>query len=143
MVQMGQYPDAFYRVTAKAVIRKDDKVLVVWDKGGFWNLPGGGIDHGESVESALERELFEELGYSGKFTTAYRDTLTYYSNSLQYACMHLIFDVTLENYQDTVGEDAEKAVFIDPATLKNSDHIAHQFIYKYSVDETVDIPFAA
>lgn len=57
--------------------------------------------------------------------------------------MHLIFDVTLENYQDTVGEDAEKAVFIDPATLKNSDHIAHQFIYKYSVDETVDIPFAA
>lgn len=140
---MGQYPDAFYRVTAKAVIRKDDKVLVVWDKGGFWNLPGGGIDHGESVESALERELFEELGYSGKFTTAYRDTLTYYSNSLQYACMHLIFDVTLENYQDTIGEDAEKAVFIDPATLKNSDHIAHQFIYKYSVDETVDIPFAA
>lgn len=50
--------------------------------------------------------------------------------------MHSIFDVTLENYQDTVGEDAEKAAFIDPATLKNSDHIAPQFIYKYSVDET-------
>ncbi len=32
---MGLYPDAFYRVTAKAVIRKDDKVLAVWDKGGF------------------------------------------------------------------------------------------------------------
>ncbi len=57
--------------------------------------------------------------------------------------MHLIFDVKLENYQGTVGKDVEKAAFIDPTTLKGDSHIAHQFIYKYSVDETVYIPFVA
>lgn len=31
---------------------------------GFWELPGGGLDHGEAPQEALAREIFEETGLS-------------------------------------------------------------------------------
>lgn len=55
-------PQNFY-VGIKAVIVNNGKALVVSDprfKG--YDLPGGKIDEGESIEEALKRELREELG---------------------------------------------------------------------------------
>lgn len=54
-----QYTD---RPTVKAVIKKDNKVLIL-NKG---LLPGGGIDLGESDQDAITRELQEELGVTVK-----------------------------------------------------------------------------
>ena len=55
--------DCLYRVAAKAVIVKDSKLLMTKELDDeWWNLPGGGIDHGEAIEQALGRELSEELG---------------------------------------------------------------------------------
>lgn len=34
---------------------------------GFWFLPGGGVEQGESVEEATKREAVEELGLEVKF----------------------------------------------------------------------------
>ena len=54
------FPKAFYRVSVKALIRTNNKLLLVkeYDQ---WVLPGGGLDHGEDAQRGLERELSEEL----------------------------------------------------------------------------------
>jgi 8-oxo-dGTP diphosphatase len=53
------------RVRVAALIRDPKgKVLLIQQKkkqNGYWLLPGGGIEFGESAEAALKRELREEL----------------------------------------------------------------------------------
>lgn len=57
--------DQYTSVTA-AVIEKDGKILIArrnQDKhlGGYWELPGGKIEAGETPEACLKRELIEEF----------------------------------------------------------------------------------
>ena len=44
----------------------------------WWAVPGGGVDHGETIESTLYRELEEELGMPvGKATSDFQ--IAYYN----------------------------------------------------------------
>jgi 8-oxo-dGTP diphosphatase len=57
----------FVPVVAAALVRPDGHVLMqqrryAGDYGGLWEFPGGKIEPGESPESALIREIAEELG---------------------------------------------------------------------------------
>lgn len=54
-------------VVSAAVIEQDDAFLLTRRAetahlGGLWEFPGGKVEHGESVEDALVREIQEELG---------------------------------------------------------------------------------
>ncbi len=57
-----ELPEAVYRVSIKAVVVEDTRLLLVQESDGRWTLPGGGIDHGESIKDCLMRELTEEIG---------------------------------------------------------------------------------
>lgn len=54
------------RIGAYGVVIESDKILLVTQAYGFFkgkfDLPGGGIEFGESVEEALRREFAEEVG---------------------------------------------------------------------------------
>lgn len=68
--QSPDFPDAFYRVSVKGAVVRDGKIMLVDDyadtfavnKGGEWELPGGGLDFGEDMRQALVREVQEEMG---------------------------------------------------------------------------------
>ena len=54
-----------YRISVKAVIKDDDgKILLGRESDGSWELPGGGLEHGEAPIEALSREITEETGYT-------------------------------------------------------------------------------
>ena len=52
------------RLTARAVVKNDKgKHAVMYsDKFHLYSLPGGGVDEGEDIRDALEREIWEETG---------------------------------------------------------------------------------
>jgi len=59
------------RISVKALIFRNGKVLLVKHvspKSGFtwWAFPGGGVEEGETIFAAAERETFEETGLTVK-----------------------------------------------------------------------------
>lgn len=57
------FPSPFYRVTTRALIFNEHQQLLVFrNSQGIWEIPGGGLEHDETVETCLIREVREEIG---------------------------------------------------------------------------------
>jgi 8-oxo-dGTP diphosphatase len=65
--RLNDIDDCLYRVAIRVLIVQNTKVLLVRESDDdWWALPGGGVDHGETIESSLVREVEEELGVPAK-----------------------------------------------------------------------------
>ena len=58
----GLHGDVYKRTAARGVIFREGKILMVHTAREDYKFPGGGVEPGESLESALRRELLEETG---------------------------------------------------------------------------------
>lgn len=102
----GGPPSPYYRVSVKAIIFDNDRVLVCQDRNGKWEIPGGGWEHGESLAECLSRELQEEVGAEirtiGDPQFVWRD----YSNHWDTHYLRIAVPVTLKSLKLTPkGED--------------------------------------
>lgn len=54
-----------YRLSVRAIIIKDNHILLnEFDSGDYYNLPGGGLEPGETLKDCVKREVYEESGYT-------------------------------------------------------------------------------
>jgi len=54
------------KVSLKGIFERDSKFLLVCEANGEWELPGGRLELGEEIEAGFEREISEELGWTGR-----------------------------------------------------------------------------
>jgi A/G-specific adenine glycosylase len=109
-----------HTVTA-AIIRRDGKILLAKRPaegllGGMWEFPGGKVEAGESLTSALQREIYEELGTKirvGKSFGVYRHAYTHFRITLH------AFLCELDGGQPPRPLEAEELVWVSPTRLSN------------------------
>lgn len=88
-VLQARGPVPHYTVTA-AVISREQQVLIARRPadgllGGMWEFPGGKVEHGETLEEGLKREIREELGvdvYVGEPLGVYQHAYTHFRVTL-------------------------------------------------------------
>ena len=112
--------DYLYRISLKALIYNNaGQILVVKEiDRTYWDLPGGGIDFGETIKSSLKRELLEEVGYKGDLRYQLFDASDeMYIERINANQICFYFRVWPENFDFIPGEEGDEVMFINPEEL--------------------------
>jgi len=132
----SRHDDYLFRISVKAiVVNGDGRILVVKETGrDWWDFPGGGLDHGESIKEALSRELYEEVGFKGDIVEyepihVSEPHILHEFNMYQ---MRLTFLVKTSNLNFEPGIDGDEVMFADPNDFKNSTSRTDRNLYEYS-----------
>ena len=131
--------DYFYRISVKGLIRNEKgEVLVVKEAGRtYWDLPGGGMDHGEDFDTAIAREMKEEVNLEGEFTYRIIDVdQPKYSDKNNHWQVRLIFEIIPTTMTFAPGIDSDEIAFIHPDILKEADEETTRLIYSYATKIT-------
>ena len=103
-------PTRTQRLGAYAVVSDGHRILLtrispVGYPAGWWGLPGGGVDHGESPHLAVRRELYEETGLKARS-----------ARLVDVHDIHLVEVGRGDMYEDYHGVHLLYAVDVEPGT---------------------------
>ena len=85
-----------YRVAVKGLVRdQSGKLLFVQERSDSWDLPGGGLEHGENIVEALTREFQEELGVDITIDSDRPRIIPTWNTKFDDPVLIIIYEVTL------------------------------------------------
>jgi len=114
----GFLQSPFYRVATRAIIlNAQQRILVVQNHAGEYELPGGGWEHNESFEECVRREIQEEVDASvasiGPLLFVYRGE----PSAHKYWMLRLVVVVVLQHDARRPGPDMQAVRYVDKATF--------------------------
>jgi 8-oxo-dGTP pyrophosphatase MutT (NUDIX family) len=99
-------PTPFYRVAAKALIFDDQqRLLVLQNYHGEWELPGGGWEHEEVFEDCIRREIYEELGVATEHIGGVAFMYRGFNDRRGYMALRIAVPVRLKSYDFKVATE--------------------------------------
>lgn len=117
---MIKVPNTYYRTSTKGLIFDDQgRFLLAKEESGKWDLPGGGMDWGETPQECLMREIREEMGLA---TTWIADHPSYfYPAQLEDGrwFAFVIYEARLEHLEFTPSDECIEIGFFTLEEAKN------------------------
>jgi len=123
------YPSTIYRVVAKALITdENNKVLVVKESQDFWSLPGGGLEHGETPQECIAREVEEEIGLLDVTVGEIAYSTSVYLDQRDYWMNWVVYRASITSTDFVLGDGVTDAKFIDISEIEASTHLLEKLI---------------
>lgn len=114
-------PNCFYRISIKAlVLDEQGRVMLVREDNDKWELPGGGLDHGEDVHTGLIREIKEEMGLEVTYmaqTPSYFFTFRADIGERQWMS-NVVYEVKLKDLNFTPSDECQEIRFVTKEEAK-------------------------
>jgi 8-oxo-dGTP diphosphatase len=121
-------------------IDEDDLLLIRRGRGvaaGFWSVPGGRVEEGETLAEAVVRELHEETGIEGVCGELV-GVEEVFAEGFHFVILDYAVSV-LERTEPVAGDDAAEAAWVplsDVAELPLADGLA-EFLHDHGILRTI------
>ncbi len=128
---------AYFQLDAKAIVKKDDKILLLITKDGYYDFPGGRMDKSEvdlSQHDVLRRELKEELGEDFHFdikNIAFVSKIKYYDHDREKRIVVIFFSVNYVSGDILLSDEHAHSQWINPIdTLGSPEKFISKDVYR-------------
>lgn len=118
--------ECYYRISAKALIRNSEwKFAMSKEHTWKWDMPWGGIDHGETPHEALKREIMEEMWLSVTKISpqpiySFLTESSWIASPKRPLCL-LIFETEVEDFEFTPSDECMEIAFVNTKEAQDLD----------------------